>query len=69
MQPRERRQVGAHYTAEKNILKLVRSLFLDDLRAEFAAIKADGTYDQIYAKYFGQAPAKAADAPAPAASK
>ena len=32
-------------------------------------IKADGTYDQIFAKYFGQAPAKAAEAAAPAASK
>ena len=37
MESRERRQVGAHYTYERDILKLVRSLFLDDLRAEFAA--------------------------------
>ena len=35
MDDKERRQIGAHYTAEKNILKLIRSLFLDDLRAEF----------------------------------
>ena len=35
MEPRERRQIGAHYTSERDILKLVRSLFLDDLRAEF----------------------------------
>lgn len=35
MDDRERRQIGAHYTAEKNILKLIRSLFLDDLREEF----------------------------------
>ncbi len=28
---KERRQIGAHYTAEKNILKLIRSLFLDEL--------------------------------------
>ena len=34
-----RRQIGAHYTSEENILKLVRGLFLDDLYAEFAAIK------------------------------
>ncbi|MDP3221809.1 MAG: hypothetical protein Q8M96_01610 [Rubrivivax sp.] len=34
-----------------------------------AAIKADGTYDQIYTKYFGAPPAKMADAPASAASK
>jgi hypothetical protein len=37
----ERRQLGAHYTAEKNIMKVVRSLFLDDLLAEFEAVKAD----------------------------
>lgn len=37
----ERRQIGAHYTSERDILKVVRSLFLDDLRAEFATIKAD----------------------------
>ena len=30
-----RRNLGAHYTSEKNILKLVKSLFLDELRAEF----------------------------------
>jgi len=41
MDSKERRQIGAHYTAEKNILKLIRSLFLDDLRAEFETIKAD----------------------------
>ena len=40
MDSRERRQIGAHYTAEKNILKLIRSLFLDELRAEFETIKA-----------------------------
>ena len=37
----ERRQIGAHYTAEKNILKLIGSLFLDELGAEFASIKTD----------------------------
>jgi len=39
MESKERRQVGAHYTSERDILKLVRSLFLDDLRAEFDSIK------------------------------
>ncbi|MEX2218622.1 MAG: DNA methyltransferase [Phycisphaerales bacterium] len=38
MLPRERRQIGAHYTSERDILKLIRSLVLDDLRAEFDAI-------------------------------
>ena len=38
MQPKERRQIGAHYTSERDILKVARSLFLDDLRAEFEKI-------------------------------
>lgn len=41
MEPRERRQIGAHYTSERDILKLVRSLFLDDLRAEFESIQSN----------------------------
>jgi len=41
MDSKERRRIGGHYTAEKNILKVIRSLFLDDLRAEFDSIKAD----------------------------
>ncbi|MDP9179901.1 MAG: class I SAM-dependent DNA methyltransferase, partial [Gemmatimonadota bacterium] len=40
MEDKERRQIGAHYTAEPNILKLIRSLFMDELRAEFEKIKA-----------------------------
>jgi hypothetical protein len=39
MEPRERRQIGGHYTSERDILKVVRALFLDDLRAEFQRIK------------------------------
>jgi hypothetical protein len=41
MDSKERRRIGGHYTAEKNILKVIRSLFLDDLRAEFESSKAD----------------------------
>ena len=40
MEPAERRAQGAHYTTEKNILKVIEPLFLDDLRAEFARLKA-----------------------------
>ena len=40
MDPEERRAQGAHYTTEKNILKVIEPLFLDDLRAEFARLKA-----------------------------
>lgn len=35
----ERRHLGAHYTSEKNILKVVHGLFLDDLQAEFESVK------------------------------
>jgi type I restriction-modification system DNA methylase subunit len=37
---RRRRQIGAHYTSERDIMKLIRSLFLDDLRADFERAKA-----------------------------
>ena len=41
MEPPERRQIGGHYTSERDILKVVRALFLDDLRAEFQRIKGN----------------------------
>ena len=34
-----RRNLGAHYTSEENILKLIKPLFLDDLWKEFYAAK------------------------------
>ena len=40
MAPDERRAQGAHYTTEKNILKVIEPLFMDDLRAEFARLKS-----------------------------
>ena len=36
MEARERRQTGGHYTSERDILKVINALFMDDLRAEFA---------------------------------
>jgi hypothetical protein len=39
MNPKERRNLGAHYTSETNILKLIKPLFLDDLWKEFESIK------------------------------
>ncbi len=39
MNPKERRNLGAHYTSEKNILKVIKPLFLDDLWEEFEKIK------------------------------
>jgi hypothetical protein len=41
MEPRERRQIGGHYTSERDIMKVIRLLFLDDLRAEFERIKGN----------------------------
>ncbi|BAO56599.1 DNA methyltransferase [Nonlabens marinus] len=40
MNPEERRNLGAHYTSEKNIFKLIKPLFLDELRAEFDKVKS-----------------------------
>ena len=39
MNPDERRHLGAHYTSEKNILKVIKPLFLDDLWEEFNKVK------------------------------
>ena len=41
MNPVERRNLGAHYTSEKNILKLIKPLFLDELQAEFKKVKSN----------------------------
>jgi len=39
MKTQERRELGAHYTSEKNILKLIEPLFLNTIKAEFEHIK------------------------------
>lgn len=39
----QRRALGAHYTTEANILKVIEPLFLDDLRAEFETLKVRKT--------------------------
>jgi len=39
MLAQERRRQGAHYTTEKNILKVIQPLFLDEMRAEFEQLK------------------------------
>ena len=40
MDKKERRSQGAHYTTEKNILKVIQPLFLDELREEFERLRA-----------------------------
>jgi hypothetical protein len=39
MNAEDRHDIGAHYTSERNILKLIHPLFLDGLREEFESIK------------------------------
>ena len=57
MNPEKRRGVGAHYTTEKNILKIIKPLFLDDLWAEFERVKHErrrlqGFHDKLAALTF-----------------
>jgi len=41
MDTKARRNLGAHYTSEENIFKLIKPLFLDDLWAEFEKVKGN----------------------------
>lgn len=41
MDPKLRRNLGAHYTSEKNILKLINPLFMDELWNEFHKVKTN----------------------------
>ncbi|MGE0876591.1 MAG: class I SAM-dependent DNA methyltransferase [Burkholderiales bacterium] len=43
MDEKARRNLGAHYTSEKNILKLIKPLFLDGLWDEFNKVKGNLT--------------------------
>lgn len=50
MDAETRRNLGAHYTSEKNILRVIKPLFLDDLYIEFAKCMAAGPrkkYDEL----------------------
>jgi hypothetical protein len=50
MNPTERRNLGAHYTSEANILKLIKPLFLDELWREFENIKGNASTGSAQAK-------------------
>ncbi len=39
MDEAQRRNLGAHYTSERNILRVIKPLFLDDLYAEYATAR------------------------------
>lgn len=54
MNPIERREMGAHYTSEQNIQKVIRPLFLDDLWSEFDSIKNNiKKLEQFHSKLAG----------------
>ena len=54
MNPQERRELGAHYTEERNILKVIRSLFLDELNEEFERSKNNlKRLDQLHQRMAG----------------
>lgn len=50
MDKEKRRGGGAHYTTEKNIMKIVKPLFLDALHAEFENVKYDNRRIQNFHK-------------------
>jgi hypothetical protein len=54
MASRERREKGAHYTSEKNILRVINPLFLDDLRAEFGKIRVGAARGKRLAEFHGK---------------
>ena len=41
MDDKARRNLGAHYTSEENILKLIKPVFLDELWAKFHKVKSN----------------------------
>ncbi len=47
MDEKQRRNLGAHYTSEKNILRVIKPLFLDDLYKEFAEAASAGPRKKI----------------------
>ena len=44
IEPNNRKDMGAHYTSEKNIMKTINSLFLDELWDDVKKHKNDGKY-------------------------
>lgn len=52
MDPEKRRAIGAHYTTEKNILKVIGPLFMDDLWREFQSIKNRKRQKRAYLERF-----------------
>lgn len=54
LNPVLRRNLGAHYTSEKNILKVIKPLFLDDLWTEFEKVKLNKNLLNEFHKKLGR---------------
>jgi len=50
----ERRELGAHYTSEDNIMKVIKPLFLDELWEEFERIKGNSKQLQQFHEKLGK---------------
>lgn len=50
MDKKQRRNIGAHYTSEKNIQKLIKPLFLDKLWKEFEEAKSNSNKLRLFHK-------------------
>jgi len=48
MSDEQRREMGAHYTEESNILKVINPLFMDELNSEFEQIKNNAKKLEIF---------------------
>ena len=48
MDSQERRALGAHYTSEENIMKVIKPLFLDELWEEFERVKGNSKQLQFF---------------------
>ena len=53
MDPEERRELGAHYTSEENIMKVIKPLFLDELWDEFETVKTTVAELQTFQEKLG----------------
>lgn len=54
MDQEKRHEIGGHYTSEKNILKLITPLFIDELNDEFETHKNNKRYLQDLLKKIGE---------------
>ncbi len=54
MQPLEQRRKGAYYTSEKNILKVIKPLFMDELWQEFEKVKTNDKKLREFHKKLGR---------------